>query len=266
MISGSDFTEPRPVPPDRQHARSTSVIAPGAGRGRCREDQLRPHPGRRRRGFPASPTTASEARGLEILNDVPVPGGAPDMAPVRRGGARPTAPTADHRPAGCRRDGVHQGAQEGRSRSPSACSARSGRRCSTRSGRLGRHHRGSVLPAAGLRQRATRVTSAPWPTPGSPRPRGYRITSTPPFAFAEAANEVPTSPTPTCGRACRRSRDLDFGLTPPVQWAEGGVAGTRSGLLVLRLHHCSRGRQPVPGVRHLQGRVHRSRTAPPPRD
>jgi ABC-type branched-subunit amino acid transport system substrate-binding protein len=227
VLSGSDFTEPGQFPIIGSTAVNIPIIAQALaeeGAEKISFARIQVDGGEALPGFA---NNGLEGRGLEIFNDVPVPGGAPDMAPyVEAALANGTDALIIALPGADATAFI----KELKNVAPDLPIGLLGTQREKVFDALGADSDGIIeglfflTPAYG--NEATRAYEQAMADAGFTETRGYRLNSyAAVLAFAAAANQVPDLTAPNLWAHLPTVTDLDFGLTPPVQWVEGGVAG-----------------------------------------
>lgn len=227
VLSGSDFAEPGQFPLIGSTAINIPILAQALADGGAERISFARIQIDGGEALPGFANAGLEGRGLEIFHDVPVPGGAPDMAPyVEAALADGTDALIVALPGADATAFI----KELKKVAPDLPLGLLGTQREIVFDALGADSDGILeglffLPPA-YGNDATRAYEAAMADAGFTETRGYRMNSyAAVLAFAEAANQVPELSAANLWEFLPTVTDLDFGLTPPVQWVEGGVAG-----------------------------------------
>jgi ABC-type branched-subunit amino acid transport system substrate-binding protein len=227
VLSGSDFAEPAQFPLIGSTAINIPILAQGLAEGGSEKISFARIQVDGGEALPGFANTGLEARGMEILNDVPVPGGAPDMAPYVEAaladgtdGLIIALPGADSTAF----------LKELKKVAPDMPVGLLGTQRERVFDALGDDAEGILeglffLPPS-YGNEATRAYEAAMADAGFEETRGYRMNSyAAVLAFAEAARQLDDVTNTALWEHLPTVEGLDIGLTPPIQWVQGGVAG-----------------------------------------
>lgn len=268
VLSGSDFTEPGQFPLIGSTAINIPIIAQALAEGGAEKISFARIQVDGGDALPGFANNGLEGRGLEIFNDVPVPGGAPDMAPyveaALSGGADGliiALPGAD----------ATAFIKELKKVAPDLPVGLLGTQREKVFDALGSDSDGIIeglffLPPA-YSNEATRAYETAMADAGFTETRGYRMNSyAAVLAFAAAAQDVADLTAANLWAHLPTITDLDFGLTPPVQWVEGGVAGLDRVFSACALITAVEDGQPIPVYDTFQDAFTFEDCPTPPRD
>jgi ABC-type branched-subunit amino acid transport system substrate-binding protein len=227
VLSGSDFTEPGQFPTIGSTAINIPIIAQALAEGGSENISFARIQVDGGEALPGFANTGLEGRGMEILNDVPVPGGAPDMAPYVEAaigdgtdGLIIALPGADSTAF----------IKELKKVAPDLPIGLLGTQREKVFDALGADADGIIeglffLPPA-YGNDATRAYEAAMSEAGFTETRGYRMNAyVAVLAFAEAARQIDDVTAENLWNHLPTVTGLETGLAPPIQWVEGGVAG-----------------------------------------
>lgn len=227
VLSGSDFAEPGQFPLIGSTAINIPILAQGLAEEGAQKISFARIQIDGGEALPGFANTGLEGRGMEIHNDVPVPGGAPDMAPyVEAALADGTDALIIALPGADATAFIKQL----KTVAPDLPIGLLGTQREKVFDALGSDADGIMeglffLPPA-YGNEATRAYEQAMADAGFTETRGYRMNSyAAVLAFATVAEQVEDLTAENLWNHLPTVEGLDFGLTPPVQWVEGGIAG-----------------------------------------